>query len=837
MRERKLEPWLPPPDSSTNLSLEDEGNHGWDQFAENEKRFGLKSDYDENYYTTAINRSGPGYRRKEAEAARKAAEIEGSAVTNSHMREERGLAFEHDGQDEEDKYSGVRRDDTNFPPLQSGQPNKYTPPARRAPTGQPTVYGAPVDPAIISAQMARPDTYPKSNQMKSTVAPKPSAAPETASIVSETPNTQVENNTQVQAADAPAENLAVTDDSAPKSSAISTSMSPRRKLAGENATATVETDVVEAFKEFANKEKLKVEQNRRDKRSQDKAVKLNDLMSFSKNFKLHTPVPVDLIPILAKDKAKQEKIVEKAQREHDEATANTPPKTTPVTEQKPARPSGPGRYDVGTTPPSAPADRQNYPRGRQAYPPSGPQNSQGGRMDRSMQGQNATIHSGRGNGSLSHRLMDIRQQQKAGAPLAIPAPLPLHETRVPPTGPMVDQSGLSSPQRSSAIHTPTSTISTKFNVKALEFKPNPAASAFTPAGTPNVSSSPRSNARTRSVSRAASPSAFFGTKKPLPASERPSITNQFNPIKRMKKEIEELKATKDGTPDYSANGGIPQSFRTPPTWDVPEENLDKTYADMFDQSIRPPPSVSPQARAASNPPLPHQHQLPLHLQHGAQHVPQAPAPHQAPHHLHPHQQHYSASPHHFEDQQRMHLSASSSSMFPSPRMQHNAMAYSSPMNTHAQLVYGQPPPAQAFMGQGGPQPGHMRPYGGAPAFVGQQNTHMVAPMMVQQQSNGPFIAMPQGMQGMALPPNYQMGMYSPNPGHVYPQQGGPQQPHSGYPSPSRGAPMMMHQGSQQGHYPQQMMHMNPNQHGQGVYASPQPNHGTQYTSLNHLITS
>jgi hypothetical protein len=37
-------------------------------------------------------------------------------------------------------------------------------------------------------------------------------------------------------------------------------------------------------------------------RSQDKAVKLNDLMNFSENFKLNTRIPVDLIPTFAKIK-------------------------------------------------------------------------------------------------------------------------------------------------------------------------------------------------------------------------------------------------------------------------------------------------------------------------------------------------------------------------------------------------------------------------------------------------------------------------------------------------------------------------------------------------------
>jgi len=79
---------------------------------------------------------------------------------------------------------------------------------------------------------------------------------------------------------------------------INTTESLRRKA--ENATGAVGNDVLESFRDSANKEKLRVEQTHRDKKAQDKAVSLNDLMSFSKNFKLHMPIPVDLIPILTK---------------------------------------------------------------------------------------------------------------------------------------------------------------------------------------------------------------------------------------------------------------------------------------------------------------------------------------------------------------------------------------------------------------------------------------------------------------------------------------------------------------------------------------------------------
>lgn len=66
----------------------------------------MKTDYDENIYTTAIDRSHPQYKQRMAEADRKAREIERSTTNNSHVAEERivdNLASGENGLDEEDK--------------------------------------------------------------------------------------------------------------------------------------------------------------------------------------------------------------------------------------------------------------------------------------------------------------------------------------------------------------------------------------------------------------------------------------------------------------------------------------------------------------------------------------------------------------------------------------------------------------------------------------------------------------------------------------------------------------------------------------------------------------
>lgn len=666
-----------------------------------------------------------------------------------------------------------------------------------------------MDPAIISAQIARPDAAAKSTQPKINVVPSQNADSQ-------------ENQAQTTKG-APTGKPVVDSEQQlnPAKPSLTTAVSSKRTGGVENASANVETEVLDHFRQFANNEKLKYQEHRRHQATQDRTIKLNELMKFSKNFKLGTPVPKDLVPILAKDPGKQEKIIEKAQRQHEEKKTSPPTtasSTAPASaEQKPVnRGPGAGRYDgMASAPMSGATDRpnQNFNRGRSGFTPSGPpQFGHGGRVDRS--GQQPQAANAARAGMLSHRLAGIQQERK-GVMGPAPAPLPIPETRMPPSGPAGDHAGVTSPNKGTASQTPTSAVSTKFNVKALEFKPNPAASTFTPGGASVMSASPKSGPRTRSVSRAPSPSIFFGAKKPLPASERPSINDHFNPIKRMKKECSEQTEK-----DYSFNGGIPPAFNTLPTWPVSAANENKKYLDMF-KTPAAQSSISPQNRSASNPPMPHQHQLPFHLQQG-QNMPPASGPPHGPQHLHPPQpsQHHPGSgpPHFDEHHHRMQMSASSSQVFPSPRLQQSHVAYPSPMGHHAQLAYGQPMP-QFYVGQGGPQPNHGRHYPGGPQFVNPQNG-MGAPMMVQNPSSGPYMGVPQGM---PAPYNPQMQMYSPNPGHAYPQHAGPPpQPHSGYPSPSRGAPMMMHQGSQQGQPSQPVMFMNPP--GQGAYGQQQPNH-------------
>ena len=106
--QRELKRWQPDAPEDVDGSLEKStDNRPWDQFAANEEKFGLKTDYDENIYTTAIDRSAPSYKARMANADRLARQIERSAPASSHVAEERVMDYvggADGGQDEEDKY-------------------------------------------------------------------------------------------------------------------------------------------------------------------------------------------------------------------------------------------------------------------------------------------------------------------------------------------------------------------------------------------------------------------------------------------------------------------------------------------------------------------------------------------------------------------------------------------------------------------------------------------------------------------------------------------------------------------------------------------------------------
>lgn len=118
--ERQLERWVPDDDVPECPELDNifEGhwNRGWDQFEANETLFGVKSTFDEDLYTTKLER-GPQMSELEKEAVRIAREIEGEHTRDLHLAEERGIQLHENLEvDEETRFSAVIRefDDSGY---------------------------------------------------------------------------------------------------------------------------------------------------------------------------------------------------------------------------------------------------------------------------------------------------------------------------------------------------------------------------------------------------------------------------------------------------------------------------------------------------------------------------------------------------------------------------------------------------------------------------------------------------------------------------------------------------------------------------------------------------
>ncbi|KAF1810253.1 hypothetical protein P152DRAFT_451346 [Eremomyces bilateralis CBS 781.70] len=769
MRERNLQRWEAEPNDNVQLSLDDKSHGTWDQFEANERLYGAKSDYDENIYTTKIDRSHPLYKQRVAQADRIAREIESSGALTSHVAEERGLSQADDGADEESKYSGVQREHT---PLAMGQPNKYQPPARRA---QQASGAAAADPAIISSQLAKPQVVDdKSAETHPSQAGAPTqAAPMARKNASAPPKPQeAEIRPTKLEASKPGPRAANSMTAESRHLIPLVADASRKRVRGENATATVELDVLDSFKQFSAVEKLRLQEQARKNARADKQVKLNDLKKFAKDFKLHTPIPQDLVPILAKDKVKQKEIVAKAAHNANDpqpmkTAASVPSGSTAATESATTKPSA-AKPDVAHAIPTIPSDRQGQQRNRGNQ---GPYNSLRG--DRSLAA--GMLPQGPQRGGLSQRLQDNRQQHRGPSIGNMPHPIqPI------PAGPMAGNM--------SALQSPSGTA--RFNVQAMEFRPG--GSPFTPSQNPSSASSPRTDSRQRIEPRGQSATHFFEG-KPKPTSDRPSLDDYFNPIKRMKKEAEAEKR------DYTHNGGIPNAYRTPPVWDAPEANKEKSYIDMFEKTIGP-PSVSPPHAMVPNGPMPHHHQLPPHMQHGPSVGPPQHTPQHTPRHM-PAQPHMIPGGPASFDEHRMHYPGQ---VHPSPRASQPVMTYGGNTQAPVQFI------PYNGMGPGAAQGMNMRPYPGGPQFGNSHGGPMGGHMMTQQHSSGGYVPMM----------NPQMQVYSPVPTNVYPHQPGGMGPGpNGYPSPRPA--MMSHQGSQQGHQ-QPVMYMQANGPGGPMFP---PNNG------------
>lgn len=706
-------------------------NHtgGWDQFATHQRMTGGQSTYSEDIYTTTINRSAPDFSKREAEAARLAKEIESEASANVHVREERGQILEAENDNEEDRYSGVRRSEGAVLPPAASSEGRYAPAIPRTQDARFIAIDLPADPAILSAQPARPGVLRASHPN------------ETGSTKSnDARGKEIPDATEVMT-DAQRKAAAATEPVQATMDPPSSSQTPNPV---ENPSDRVEDKLLLQFRKFADIERARVAEKKRVQASHDRTAKINDLVRFAKTFKLKTPVPDDLVGILAKDPKKQEVIIQKAKQDSEIAKVNAALLgPTTVDEPQPIP-----KFDRSQVPPPIPTDRGVFQAQRALYgkqslprhtrPPVSQAGFPGPSVPLAPRGQPATMRDRTAvpaDNSIVPSVSTVRSPQIGG-----------------------ERSNLSSPRGSDgAAAAPPS----RFNVRAMEFKPT--APAFNPSGTPLTASSPSPVAQRVSVAEATTPSAFFGSKKPLPAKDRLDINSAFNPIPRMKAEVqaEKHQKTDKPAPDFTWNGGIRPAYDSPVTWTVSEKNQETTYEDQFRRQM--PAMSSPvQSRSGSSNAMVYSGHV-ANL--GTGYIPPA----MTPQHMHAGMPHYQQQ---FEEHRLHNMQNGIPSTYASPSMTPRNM-YVTPMGPPAQIPFGQP-------GYYGNVPQHMRGYAGTPSVSHVTLGQTTAPLMAPQHSSGPYVNMQQPF-----------GYGSPTAGHIYPA--------SGYPSPGRVAPMMMHQGSQQGH--------------------------------------
>lgn len=96
---RDLQRWMPEDGGESHEFHLEADSTGWDQFAVNKEKFGVETTFQEEIYTTRLDRSNCAITEKEA--ARLAREIEmgvaSNPATNYHLLEERGIEVDDHG--------------------------------------------------------------------------------------------------------------------------------------------------------------------------------------------------------------------------------------------------------------------------------------------------------------------------------------------------------------------------------------------------------------------------------------------------------------------------------------------------------------------------------------------------------------------------------------------------------------------------------------------------------------------------------------------------------------------------------------------------------------------
>ncbi|KAJ1962967.1 poly(A)-binding protein binding protein [Dipsacomyces acuminosporus] len=320
--ERELHRWVPdtsdiPDPLESGLEHIAASGQSWDQFATNERLFGLTTDFDEEIYTTKLDRTRADFKDREREAIRIAQEIQNAPYLNAHVAEERhellGDSNDDGSMDEEDRYGAVLRP--------AGAPGKYVPPYLRGKSDNVSQSKPELPEDALSIEPPRRSSATPAGSAQSEGASSaqnpaaPEAQPNNAAAAAALAKLNIrmgvhspaaktvsipDASTSVSASPNPAADPAITAAvPAPKPTAAVLNIPGNSKLANLRGLGKHRTDVAAMSKPMADiTEKLSMERERMQQQKQALLInRMDELKKFHKSFKLSTPMPDDVAEI------------------------------------------------------------------------------------------------------------------------------------------------------------------------------------------------------------------------------------------------------------------------------------------------------------------------------------------------------------------------------------------------------------------------------------------------------------------------------------------------------------------------------------------------------------
>ncbi|KAJ1662416.1 poly(A)-binding protein binding protein [Coemansia sp. RSA 1646] len=355
--ERELHRWVPDELESLEAIESDLGHTGdpvqsWDQFEINEKLFGLTTDFDEEIYTTKLDRTRPDFKEREREAIRIAQEIQNTPFLNSHVAEERTeMATDDNGAlDEEDKYGAVLRplgaSGKYVPPylrgkLDASQPAKHSTASDSQSADVPAATGSSSSPAATISKHASSESAFSTAHSNNSVA----VAALAKLNIQTSGHSSLQNTESLSAADSapgffkPSISASAYPNTATESTATAllkqSAVPSNSKLANLRGLKHL-SDVAALNKPMAditeklNSERERIQQHRKA------LIKncMSELVKFQKSFKLSTPMPEDVAEIISSKK-------KSPSQESDGSTFNASTNTSPELDAKETRDGSP----------------------------------------------------------------------------------------------------------------------------------------------------------------------------------------------------------------------------------------------------------------------------------------------------------------------------------------------------------------------------------------------------------------------------------------------------------------------------------------------------------------